>query len=199
NPAQQLMYIVHKELVRMMRGGEQETEDLEFVVQPGKGNVILLLGLQGAGKTTFSGKLANYIREKKCRPMLVACDIYRPAAIEQLKQVGANLGIPVFEMGSNHSPVEIIRAAQKKAEQSGQDTLIVDTAGRLHIDEVRMDELRAIRDEIEPDYTFLVADAMTGQDAVNSAKTFNEQVGIDGVCLTKLDGDARGGAALSIR
>ncbi|MBI5155141.1 signal recognition particle protein [Candidatus Poribacteria bacterium] len=197
NPAQQLVSIVHNELVRMMDGGEGDVRP--FAVQPGKRTVILMLGLQGAGKTTFCGKLARRMADERCKPLLVACDIYRPAAIEQLKQVGAALDIPVFEMGTGHAPADIIAAAQKEAERTGRDLLIVDTAGRLHIDEVRMDELRAIRDRIKPDYTFLVADAMTGQDAVQSAQTFDDQVGIDGVCLTKLDGDARGGAALSIR
>jgi signal recognition particle subunit SRP54 len=174
-------------------------ESHSFVIQPGKSNVILMLGLQGSGKTTFCGKLARRLTRMKCRPMLVACDIYRPAAIEQLKVVGRAVGVPCFAMGTDHTPVEIIREAQKQAAQSGNDVLIVDTAGRLHIDEVRMDELRSIRDEIKPDYTFLVCDAMTGQDAVSSASTFNGEVGLDGVCLTKMDGDARGGAALSIR
>lgn len=174
-------------------------ESRSFVIQPGKSNVILMLGLQGSGKTTFCGKLARRLTRMKCRPMLVACDIYRPAAIEQLKVVGRAVGVPCFAMGTDHTPVEIIREAQKQAAQSGNDVLIVDTAGRLHIDEVRMDELRSIRDEIKPDYTFLVCDAMTGQDAVSSASTFNGEVGLDGVCLTKMDGDARGGAALSIR
>ncbi len=197
NPAQQLFAIVQKGLVRMMTGDTEN--DRPFVVQPGKDNVIMLLGLQGAGKTTFSGKLAFNLKEKGCKPMLVACDIYRPAAIEQLKQVGGALGFPVFEMGTGHTPTAIVKEAQKKATALGCDTIIIDTAGRLHIDEVKVEELQDLRDKIKPDYTFLVADAMTGQDAVNSAKTFNEQVGIDGVCLTKLDGDARGGAALSIK
>lgn len=197
NPAQQFFAIVHKELVRMISGDEEGAA--EFAIHPGKDTVILMLGLQGAGKTTFCGKLALFLEQSKCKPMLVACDIYRPAAIEQLKQVGHTLGYPVFEMGTDHSPAVIVAEARKKARASGRDVLIVDTAGRLHIDEVKMDELRALRDQHTPDYTFLVADAMTGQDAVHSAKAFNDQVGIDGVCLTKLDGDARGGAALSIK
>ncbi|MEQ8820941.1 MAG: signal recognition particle protein [Sumerlaeia bacterium] len=197
NPAQQLFSIVHKELVRVMTG-DPDT-DVEFVVQPGKRNRILLLGLQGSGKTTFSGKLANHLREKKCKPLLVACDVYRPAAVEQIKQVGGALNIPVFELGTDKPVLEIIAAAEKYADANGLDSLIIDTAGRLQIDEVKMDELTAIKQTVRPDYTFLVADAMTGQDAVNSAKGFNEEVGIDGVCLTKLDGDARGGAALSIK
>ncbi|MBX3729042.1 MAG: signal recognition particle protein [Candidatus Sumerlaeia bacterium] len=197
NPAQQLFYIVHQELVRMI-GGESEA-DRPFAVEPGKTSIIMMLGLQGAGKTTFCGKLARWLEKTGCKPMLVACDIYRPAAIEQLKQVGAGLAVPVFEMGTETEPATIVERAREQARKSGRDVLIVDTAGRLHIDEVKMDELRAIRDRLHPDYTFLVADAMTGQDAVNSARTFNDQVGIDGVCLTKLDGDARGGAALSIK
>ncbi len=170
-----------------------------FVVEPGKPTTIMMLGLQGSGKTTFCGKLARRLQKAKCKPMLVACDLVRPAAIEQLKVVGRAVATPCFSMGTEPHPVDIIRAARQQAEQSGEDVLIVDTAGRLHIDEVRMDELRAIKEEIRPDYTFLVCDAMTGQDAVNSASTFCREVGLDGVCLTKMDGDARGGAALSIR
>lgn len=196
NPAQQLIKIVNDELVVMMSG---ETPDRPFIVQPGKMNIILMLGLQGAGKTTFCGKLASHLEKKNCRPLLAACDIYRPAAIEQLKTVGHALKIPVYSREAGTPVVEIVRGALAQAKESGRDVLIVDTAGRLHIDEVKMDELIAIRDEFKPDYTFLVADAMTGQDAVNSAKAFNEAVGIDGVCLTKMDGDARGGAALSIK
>lgn len=197
NPAQMLFSIVHKELVAMMTG--DASADRPFIVQPGKRNIILMLGLQGAGKTTFCGKLATHLVEKKTRPLMVACDVYRPAAIEQLKQVGKTVGVPVFTVAGSTSVVDIVRGAIKQAEASGNDVIIVDTAGRLHIDEVKMDELVGLRDTFKPDYTFLVADAMTGQDAVNSAKAFNEQVGIDGVCLTKMDGDARGGAALSIK
>lgn len=198
NPGQQLTKIVHDELVAMMTG-EGDDRDRPFVVQPGKMNIIMMLGLQGAGKTTFCGKLARHLTEKKCRPLLVACDIYRPAAVEQLKSVGRSINVPVFSSEPGTPVVEIVRAARKQAEESGRDVLIIDTAGRLHIDEVKMDELIAVRDQFKPDYTFLVADAMTGQDAVNSAQAFHEQVGIDGVCLTKMDGDARGGAALSIK
>ena len=178
---------------------ELPAPDRVFQVQPGKSSIIMMLGLQGSGKTTFCGKLARRLIKLKCRPMLVACDIYRPAAIEQLKVVARAVAVPCFEMGVNHTPVEIIRAAQEQAKNSGNDILIIDTAGRLHIDEVRMDELKAIRDDIHPDYTFLVCDAMTGQDAVASASTFDREVGIEGVCMTKMDGDARGGAALSVR
>jgi len=200
NPAQMLISIVHKELVAMMTGGADPQDAAGFALQPNKQNLILMLGLQGAGKTTFCGKLALFLRDKKkASPLLVACDVYRPAAIEQLKQVGAALKIPVFERGTEMPPAQIVAEARRHAEASGCNVLIIDTAGRLHIDEVRMEELEAIRSSHKPDYTFLVADAMTGQDAVNSAKAFHERVGIDGVCLTKMDGDARGGAALSIR
>ncbi|CAN5352499.1 signal recognition particle protein [soil metagenome] len=198
NPAQQLVKIVNDELVIMM-SGDPNHQDRPFIVQPGKMNVILMLGLQGAGKTTFCGKLALYLTKKNCKPLLAACDIYRPAAIDQLKAVGKQLGFPVYSREAGVSVNDIIDGALQQAKESGRDVVIVDTAGRLHIDEVKMDELISIRDVYKPDYTFLVADAMTGQDAVNSAKAFNEQVGIDGVCLTKMDGDARGGAALSIK
>ncbi|HMZ52069.1 MAG TPA: signal recognition particle protein [Candidatus Sumerlaeota bacterium] len=197
NPAQMFVKIVHDELVTMMKG---TVEDRPFEITPGRLNVILMLGLQGAGKTTFCGKLAHYLETRKnAKPILAACDVYRPAAIEQLKTVGHSLGIPVFARDTQTPVNEIVRGAVTQANASGRNVLIVDTAGRLHIDEVKMDELIALRDEFKPDYTFLVADAMTGQDAVNSATAFNEQVGIDGVCLTKMDGDARGGAALSIK
>lgn len=196
SPAQQFVQIVFTELEKMLAGTEKSRE---FEVKPGAGMKILMLGLQGAGKTTFCGKLARALEKDKCKPLLIACDIYRPAAIEQLKTVGKSVNVPVFEMGTNHTPVEIIRAGLEHAKKTGRDAIIIDTAGRLHIDEVRMDELRAIREQIKPDYTFLVCDAMTGQDAVNSATTFDREVGIDGVCLTKMDGDARGGAALSIK
>ncbi len=203
NPAQQLVKVVHDELVTMMKGGDPEAEsdpERTFIVQPGKQNIVMMLGLQGAGKTTFCGKLARYLDQKKgCRPLLVACDIYRPAAVDQLRSVGKSLGYPVFAGEDGQDVVGIVRAAKARAEESGRDVLILDTAGRLHIDEVRMDELAALRSEFDPDYTFLVADAMTGQDAVQSARTFHESISIDGVCLTKMDGDARGGAALSIK
>jgi len=196
-PAQQFISIVQKGLEKMMQGDEEL--DKPFEIKPGEETNILMLGLQGAGKTTFCGKLSRFLEKQDVKPLLVACDIYRPAAIDQLKQVGGSLDIPVFEMGTEHHPVEIIEKGREKARELGRDCLIIDTAGRLAIDEVKMDELREIRDKVKPDYTFLVADAMTGQDAVNSAQTFHEEVGIDGVCLTKLDGDARGGAALSIK
>lgn len=198
NPAEQLIKVVHDEMVAMMRG-ESEEEDPEFIVQPGKLNVIMMLGLQGAGKTTFCGKLALHVRKKKCNPLLVACDVYRPAAIDQLRHVGKTMDFPVFSIDGEMDVSRIVAGAVEQAKASGNDVLIIDTAGRLHIDEVKMDELIAVRDKFKPDFTFLVADAMTGQDAVNSARAFNEEVGIDGVCLTKMDGDARGGAALSIK
>lgn len=195
NPGQQFIKIVHDELVQMM-GAQAAPFDLDR----GKINVVVLLGLQGAGKTTFAAKLARYLRDKgKWKPMLVACDIYRPAAIHQLQTVGAQVGIPVFQQGADRPVVRIAQAAIDQARADSCDLVIVDTAGRLHVDEMRMDELQGLRDAVQPRFTFLVADAMTGQDAVNSAGVFHEQVGIDGVCLTKLDGDARGGAALSIR
>lgn len=193
--------IVQDELVAMIKGVTEEGVDPErpFVVQPGKLNIIMMLGLQGAGKTTFCGKLAYRLNKEGCKPMLVACDVYRPAAVEQLKTVGGSLGFPVFERGVDVPVAQIVEEAIEAAKDQGRDVLILDTAGRLHIDEVKIEELVGIRDKFQPDYTFLVADAMTGQDAVNSAETFHQQVGIDGVCLTKMDGDARGGAALSIK
>ncbi|MCC5877525.1 MAG: signal recognition particle protein [Candidatus Sumerlaeia bacterium] len=198
NPAEQLIKIVHDEMVAMMKGSGTD-EDREFIVQPGKLNVVMMLGLQGAGKTTFCGKLAVHVRKKKCNPLLVACDVYRPAAVDQLRHVGKTMGFPVYAQDGVTDVVAIVKGAVEQAKKSGNDVLIIDTAGRLHIDEVKMDELVAVRDTFKPDYTFLVADAMTGQDAVNSARAFNEEIGIDGVCLTKMDGDARGGAALSIK
>ena len=197
NPADQFFAIVHKGLEKMMTG--DSANDKPFEIKPGRYQEILMLGLQGAGKTTFCGKLARKIAKEGGKPLLVACDIYRPAAIEQLKQVGGSLNIPVFEMGTDKNPVEIINQARVRGKELGCDTLIIDTAGRLAIDDVKMEELREIRQKIQPHFTFLVADAMTGQDAVNSAQKFHSEVGLDGVCLTKLDGDARGGAALSIK
>jgi signal recognition particle subunit SRP54 len=193
-PGQQFIKIVHDELVEMMGGHEALSWDL-----PRKNPAtVMLLGLQGSGKTTFAGKLARRFAKQGRKPLLVACDVHRPAAIKQLQVVGAGVGVPVFEMGQI-DPTKIAKAAFAKAKEEGLDTVIFDTAGRLHIDEVKMDELIALRDYVKPDFSFLVADAMTGQDAVNSADSFNAAVGIDGVCLTKMDGDARGGAALSIK
>jgi signal recognition particle subunit SRP54 len=194
-PGQQFIKIVHDELIDMMGGSELRDWSLPAEKKPG---IVMLLGLQGSGKTTFAGKLAKRFAKNGRKPMLVACDVHRPAAIKQLQVVGATVGVPVFEMGQI-DPVKIAQGALAEAKKQDRDTIIFDTAGRLHIDEVRMDELAGLRDYIKPDYSFLVADAMTGQDAVNSAETFNNAIGIDGVCLTKMDGDARGGAALSIK
>ena len=192
-PGQQVVKIVHDELVHMM--GDKAAP---FELHQSRLNKVLLLGLQGSGKTTFSGKLGKWCLKQNWKPLLVACDVYRPAAINQLKIVGEQVGIPVFEMGQD-KPLKIVKKAERLAEEQGKNLMIVDTAGRLHVDEVKMDELKALKDYLKPEYTFLVADAMTGQDAVKSASSFDEEVGIDAVCLTKLDGDARGGAALSIR
>ena len=194
NPGQQFIKIVYDELAETMGG-----QAVNFDLDRSKINVVMLLGLQGSGKTTFAAKLAKLLVKDNWKPMLVACDIYRPAAIKQLKTVGAQVNVPVFEMGTEVPVVKIAREALKMATAESRDVMIIDTAGRLHIDEMKMDELVGLRDQIKPRFTFLVADAMTGQDAVNSAGTFHNHVGIDGVCLTKLDGDARGGAALSIK
>lgn len=194
-PGQQVIKIVKDELTNLM-GGEQSP--IKFSTKPP--TIIMMVGLQGAGKTTTTGKLANILRKKYNRkPLLVAADIYRPAAVQQLQTLGKQLSLPVFSLGTDISPVEIVRQAIEKAKEEHNDVVLVDTAGRLHIDENLMQELKDIRDLKEPDETFLVVDAMTGQDAVNVAKSFDEAVGITGVVLTKLDGDTRGGAALSIR
>ncbi|MBI3735640.1 signal recognition particle protein, partial [Candidatus Sumerlaeota bacterium] len=193
-PGQQIVKIVHDELVEMLGG-----TTAEFALQSGGTQIILLLGLQGSGKTTFAGKLSKFLMKHGFKPLLVACDIYRPAAIEQLHVVGRGVGVPVFDMGTQTPAPEIARQGIEAAKAKGCDLVIIDTAGRLHIDEVKMDELVELKNQVKPNYTFLVADAMTGQDAVNSASAFHAGVGIDGVCLTKIDGDARGGAALSIR
>ncbi|CEG22455.1 Signal recognition particle protein [Planococcus massiliensis] len=194
-PGQQVVKIVKDELTELM-GGEQSK--IEFSTkQP---TVIMMVGLQGAGKTTTTGKLASQLRKKNNRkPLLVAADVYRPAAIQQLETIGKQLSLPVFSKGTDISPVEISRQAIEYAKQEHLDTVIIDTAGRLHVDENLMQELKDIRALKEPDEIFLVVDAMTGQDAVNVAQNFNEAIGITGVVLTKLDGDTRGGAALSIR
>ena len=193
SPAQMVIKIVNEELCRLMGS---ENQKLNFGSKSPA--VVMLVGLQGAGKTTNGAKLAGYIRRQGKRPLLAACDIYRPAAIKQLETVGAQLNIPVFQMGQTN-PVDIAKAAVEHAKRHGNDVVFLDTAGRLHIDEALMDELKNIRDAVEPSEILLVVDAMTGQDAVNAAKAFDEALGIDGVLLTKLDGDARGGAALSIR
>lgn len=194
-PGQQVIKIVKDELTQLM-GGEQSK--ITFSNRPP--TVIMMVGLQGAGKTTTSGKLASVLRKKYNRkPLLVAADIYRPAAIKQLETLGKQLSLPVFSLGTEVSPVEIARQAIEHAKQEHHDVVIIDTAGRLHVDEELMDELKQIRALKEPDEIFLVVDSMTGQDAVNVSKSFDDALGITGVVLTKLDGDTRGGAALSIR
>jgi signal recognition particle subunit SRP54 len=194
-PGQQIIKIVNEELTELM-GGEQS----KIAVSNRPPTVIMMVGLQGAGKTTTSGKLANLLRKKYNRkPLLVAADIYRPAAIKQLETLGKQLDMPVFSLGDQISPVEIARQAIVKAKEEHHDYVLIDTAGRLHVDEALMGELKDIKELTKPDEIFLVVDAMTGQDAVNVAQSFNEQLGLTGVVLTKLDGDTRGGAALSIR
>ena len=193
SPAQMVIKIVNEELCRLMGS---ENQKLNFGSKSPA--VVMLVGLQGAGKTTNGAKLAGYIRKQGKRPLLAACDIYRPAAIKQLETVGAQLNIPVFQMGQTN-PVDIAKAAVEHAKRHGNDVVFLDTAGRLHIDETLMDELKNIRDAVEPSEILLVVDAMTGQDAVNAATAFDEALGVTGVMLSKLDGDARGGAALSIR
>ncbi|MDP4162644.1 MAG: signal recognition particle protein [Bacillota bacterium] len=194
-PGQQVIKIVNEELTELM-GGEQS----KIAVSNRPPTVIMMVGLQGAGKTTTTGKLANLLRKKYNRnPLLVAADIYRPAAIKQLETLGKQLSMPVFSLGDKVSPVEIAKQAIAKAKEDHHDYVLIDTAGRLHVDEALMNELKDIKDLTKPDEIFLVVDAMTGQDAVNVAQSFNEQMGLTGVVLTKLDGDTRGGAALSIR
>ncbi|ARK22690.1 signal recognition particle protein [Sporosarcina ureae] len=194
-PGQQVVKIVKDELTNLM-GGEQNP--IQFARK--SPTVIMMVGLQGAGKTTTTGKLATVLRKKhNKKPLLVAADIYRPAAIQQLETLGKQITVPVFSMGTDQSPVEIARKAMEEAEREHNDVVIIDTAGRLHVDEALMQELKDIRELTNPDEVFLVVDAMTGQDAVNVAKNFDDTIGITGVILTKLDGDTRGGAALSIR
>lgn len=193
-PAQQVIKIVNEELTELMGGSESK---LNFnSVGP---TVIMMVGLQGAGKTTMSGKLALQLRKQNKKPLLVACDIYRPAAIKQLEVVGKQIDIPVFQMGDKVSPVDIAKAGIDHARENGNNVIIIDTAGRLHIDEALMDELKSIKAEVKPQEILLVVDSMTGQDAVNVAESFNNTLDVSGVILTKLDGDTRGGAALSIR
>ncbi len=195
NPGQMVIKIVNEELVALMG-----SETTELALRSGGGiTVILMAGLQGAGKTTTTAKIAGKLKQKGKKPLLVACDVYRPAAIQQLQINGKKQGVEVFSMGDSHKPVNIAKAAMEHAKANGFQVVILDTAGRLHIDEGMMEELQEIKAEIEVDQTILVVDAMTGQDAVNVASTFQEKIGIDGVILTKLDGDTRGGAALSIR
>ena len=194
SPAQMIIKIVNEELTSLMGG---ESAKLTIASKPP--TVVMLVGLQGAGKTTNGAKLAGYLKNRmNKRPLLAACDVYRPAAIEQLKVVGGQLDLPVFEQGQG-DPVEIARNAVRHARDHGSDMVFLDTAGRLHVDEELMDELKRMKAAVHPNEILLVVDAMTGQDAVNAASAFNEALGIDGVILTKLDGDARGGAALSIR
>ncbi|MBY0120722.1 signal recognition particle protein [Bacillus sp. S/N-304-OC-R1] len=194
-PGQQVVKVVKEELTDLM-GGEQS----KIAVANRPPTVIMMVGLQGAGKTTTTGKLANLLRKKYNRsPLLVAADIYRPAAIKQLETLGKQLSMPVFSLGDQVSPVEITRQAIAKAKEDHHDYVLIDTAGRLHVDEALMDELKQIKELSKPDEIFLVVDAMTGQDAVNVAQSFNDLLGLTGVVLTKLDGDTRGGAALSIR
>ena len=192
-PAQQIIKIVNDELTELMG-----STDARITFSSKIPTIIMMCGLQGAGKTTHCAKLARYFKQSGKRPLLAACDVYRPAAIQQLQIVGEQAGVPVFEMGQG-DPVEIARKAVLHARDYGNDILILDTAGRLHIDEELMDELRRIKEAVQPQEILLVIDAMTGQDAVNVAKSFDETLGIDGTILTKLDGDTRGGAALSVR
>ncbi len=192
-PAQMIVKIVNEELIALMG-----SENQRITISPKSPTVVMLVGLQGAGKTTNGAKLAGLFKKQGKRPLLVACDVYRPAAIKQLEVVGGQLGIPVFQMGQG-DPVKIARAAIRHAQQHGNDMVFLDTAGRLHVDEALMNELKSIKAEVQPSEILLVVDAMTGQDAVNAAQTFNEWLDIDGVMLTKLDGDARGGAALSVK
>lgn len=195
NPGQTVIKLVNDELVALMG-----SETTEIALRPSNEvTVIMMLGLQGAGKTTTAAKLAGKFKEKGKKPLLVACDVYRPAAIKQLEINGEKQGVPVFSMGDKNDPVDIAKAAYEHAKNNGLNIVILDTAGRLHIDEEMMDELVRIRESVNIDQCILVVDAMTGQDAVNVAETFQNKIGIDGVILTKLDGDTRGGAALSIK
>ena len=195
NPGQMVIKIVNEELVALMG-----SETTEIRLEPGKATtVIMMAGLQGAGKTTTTAKLAGKFKLKGKKPLLVACDVYRPAAIQQLQINGEKQGVDVFTMGDKHKPANIAKAALEHATKNGNNIVILDTAGRLHIDEGMMEELREIKEAVTVHQTILVVDAMTGQDAVNVAKEFNDKIGIDGVIVTKLDGDTRGGAALSIK
>ena len=194
-PGQMVIKIVNEEMISLMG-----SETTEIAIKPGNEiTVIMMAGLQGAGKTTTTAKLAGKFKAKGKKPLLVACDVYRPAAIEQLTINGNKQGVEVFSMGTGHTPVDIAKASIAHAKENNYNIVILDTAGRLHIDENMMDELINIKSEVNVDQTILVVDSMTGQDAVNVASSFNEKVGIDGVILTKLDGDTRGGAALSIK
>ena len=195
NPGQMVIKIVNEELTNLMG-----SETTEIAYRPGQQiTVIMMVGLQGTGKTTTTAKLAGHVKKKGKKPLLVACDVYRPAAITQLQINGEKQGVPVFSMGDKNKPADIAKASIEHAKKNGFNVVILDTAGRLHIDEGMMDELVEIKESVDVAQTLLVVDAMTGQDAVNVAGTFDEKIGIDGVVLTKLDGDTRGGAALSIR
>lgn len=195
NPGQMVIKIVNEELVSLMG-----SETTEIALKPGgEMTVIMMAGLQGAGKTTTTAKIAGKLKQKGKKPLLAACDVYRPAAIQQLQINGEKQGVEVFSMGDSHKPANIAKAAIEHARAKGCNVVILDTAGRLHIDEEMMQELQEIKEQVEVHQTILVVDAMTGQDAVNVASMFEEKIGIDGVVLTKLDGDTRGGAALSIR
>lgn len=194
NPSQMMVKIVHDELVELMGG---DKSDINIKINP---SIILIAGLQGSGKTTFSGKLARLVKTKRGKnPLLVACDVYRPAAIEQLKVIGGQIEVPVYTEDGNLNPVLIAKNAIREAKKNGNDLIIIDTAGRLAIDEEMMKEIAAVKEAINPHETLFVVDSMTGQDAVNTAKEFNDRLNFDGVVLTKLDGDTRGGAALSIK
>lgn len=195
NPGQMVIKIVNEEMIALMG-----SETTEITLQPGKAvTVIMMCGLQGAGKTTTTAKIAGKLKLKGKKPLLVACDVYRPAAIKQLQINGEKQQVDVFSMGENHKPVNIAKAALEHAEKNGHNVVILDTAGRLHIDEEMMAELQEIKENVAVHQTLLVVDAMTGQDAVNVAKDFDDQIGIDGVVLSKMDGDSRGGAALSVK
>lgn len=194
NPSQMMVKIVHDELVELMGG---DKTDINIKISP---SIVLIAGLQGSGKTTFSGKLAKWAKSKKGKnPLLVACDVYRPAAIEQLKIIGTQVETPVYTEDGNLNPVSIAKNAIKEAKKMGYDMVIIDTAGRLAIDEEMMNEISSVKDAVNPHEILFVVDSMTGQDAVNTAREFNERLDFDGVVLTKLDGDTRGGAALSIK
>ncbi|MGN0346831.1 MAG: signal recognition particle protein [Lachnospiraceae bacterium] len=195
NPGQMVIKIVNEEMIRLMG-----SETTELQMEPGKAiTVIMMCGLQGAGKTTTTAKIAGKLKLKGKRPLLVACDVYRPAAIEQLQINGQKQEVDVFSMGTEHSPVDIAKAAILHAQKNNQNVVILDTAGRLHIDEDMMLELQRIKEEVDVHQTLLVVDAMTGQDAVNVAKEFDEKIGVSGIVLSKMDGDTRGGAALSVK
>lgn len=193
-PGQQVVKIVHEELISLMGG---KTENISFSSAPP--SVYMMAGLQGSGKTTTAAKLANFLKKRGKRPMLAACDLYRPAAVKQLQVLGKQLDVPVFEMGTGADPVDVAKKAVENAKKLENDVVIIDTAGRLHIDEELMQELVTLKNKVRPNEILLVVDSMTGQDAVNVASKFNESLGIDGIILTKLDGDTRGGAALSTK